>query len=117
MTMYSSLSIALAVNMHILSSRGSCLLMRIIDDQMLSVNGWLGLGYQPSDPSVVCYVCRRSLHEASHGHTGGAGLVHGAVGDHSDSPLRVRHGFQQGEPDTCRFFPSFLCVCSSSGLI
>ena len=32
----------------------------------------------------------------SHRDLGGAGLVPGPAGDHSDSPQRLRHGLQQG---------------------
>lgn len=41
--------------------------------------------------------CRRSLHEASLGNCGRAGLVPGPVGDHTNSPLRLRYGFAQGK--------------------
>lgn len=47
---------------------------------------------------VLCF--RRGLHEAGNGNPGGAGLVHGAAGDDTDSPLRLRHGVQQGELST-----------------
>ena len=48
----------------------------------------------------------------SHRDPGGAGLVPGPAGDHSDSPQRLRHGLQQGrrkDDKKCRLYTERLC--------
>lgn len=47
--------------------------------------------------TIISFCCRRSLHEAGPRDSGGARLVPGSVGDHTNTPLRVRYGFAQGE--------------------
>lgn len=44
----------------------------------------------------VLAVFRGALHEAGCGNDGGARLVPGSVGDHSNASIRVRHGVTEG---------------------